>query len=131
MRRAVWLATGAVLGVVGYRRIDRAARSFAGQFTALPAGRHAVGSRGAVAPAKPGSAARLAANAAGWLSRRARDGHLGGRGHAGAAAFVSDVRAGIEEYLDARGANIDRQYVPAGNTLVDQRTAGNETKDGR
>jgi hypothetical protein len=35
MRRAFWLTTGAVLGVVGYRRIDRTVRSLTGPAVAL------------------------------------------------------------------------------------------------
>jgi len=39
MRRATWLATGAVLGVLGYRRLDRAAKSLTGNFGPVLAGR--------------------------------------------------------------------------------------------
>jgi len=132
IRRALWLAVGAVLGVMGYRRLDRAARSLTGQLTSLPGGRHAARPAGTTASARAGSAARFAARMAGWLTRRTRDRReAASRTGGGVAAFVSDVRVGIDEYLDARDANMNRQYVPAGNTLVGQRTAGDETKEGR
>ena len=103
MRRATWLAAGAVLGVVGYRRLDRAAKSLTGPRAGT--GRHA-------------------AAAAGWMTRRVRLSlSAERRSRGGLATFARDVRVGIDEYLDTHQANIDRQYPRSGNTLVDQRTA--------
>lgn len=174
MRRVTWLTAGAVLGVMGYRRLDRATKALVRQSGPLPV-RAAPASPlpaktmpAKTLPASAGlaSAVRLGVGMAGWLSRRARAHRArarqlaGGSPH-GVSAFVSEVRAGMDEYLDrhqATGhkasdrANLNRQYPTAGNTLVDQRgrdrvaipgsplgrtlgeTSGNtsdKTKDGR
>ena len=99
IRRGFWLAVGAVLGVSGYRRASRLAR------TVLPAG----------AGQRPGRAGRRARPAAvitgrGLLAAAAS----AGRGTAQGVAFARDVREGMAEYLD-------RQGDQAGRTLGSQR----------
>jgi hypothetical protein len=80
IRRLIWLAVGAVLGITGYRRLTRAAKSLlpSGDLLA-PLGRRPEGS----GPARRASA--------GAQSRAVG---------AGTVAFVRDVRAGMAEYLD-------------------------------
>lgn len=109
MRRTTWLAAGAVLGVMGYRRLDRAAKTFTGGAEAGGTTTPTV-SPGLASTAK---LAKLTAGAAGWLIRRT-------------PSFVMDVRAGMAEYLDqhqadSRRANLNRQHPRSGNTLVGQR----------
>jgi hypothetical protein len=121
MRRTTWLAVGAVLGVVGYRRLDRAAKSFTGQLAPVPLGRHAAS---APEPGRSAAArsAGLAMRSAAWLTRSVRHSLSGQRrSRVGLAAFVRDVRAGIDEYLGPHEAYIDRQDPRSGNTLVGQR----------
>ncbi len=79
IRRLVWLGIGAVLGITGYRRVTRAAKSLlpSGDLLA-PLGRRSAGS----GPARQVPARTSA------------------RGGAGTAAFVRDVRAGMAEYMD-------------------------------
>jgi hypothetical protein len=115
MRRTTWLTVGAVLGVVGYRRLDRATKSLTRDLPLQQAGR--------VSPAVK-SAARLTAGTVGWAARRARRSLAAERGsRGGLAVFVRDVRAGIAEYLDAHEADIERHQSPSGNTLVGQRVS--------
>ena len=80
IRRLIWLAVGALLGITGYRRLTRAAKSL------LPHGDllAALGFRSETS----GPARRTPAGAP------SRD--VG----AGTVAFVRDVRAGMAEYLD-------------------------------
>jgi hypothetical protein len=125
IRRGFWLLAGAVLGVTGYRKATRLARTLTGQgLLGGPAGPAAAQQRRAVRlppahaaltgrseprlalpgqPAAgqphPGAAARIAAAAA-----RA----------AAAAGFVRDVRDGMAEYWDLHRSESDR-------TLVSQR----------
>jgi hypothetical protein len=126
MRRTTWLTVGAVLGVVGYRRLDRATRSLTGQIAPASAeGSGGSPARAGTEDAKASSALRLAAGltarAAGWLSRHLRRSVSGERrSRGGLAAFARDVRVGIDEYLDRHESNIDRQYTRSGNTLVGQ-----------
>ncbi len=76
IRRAVWLAIGAALGIAGYRRVTRAAKALLpARETLTPLTRRAVGS-----------------GRAGPAPRRRADG--------GTAAFVRDVRAGMAEFID-------------------------------
>ncbi|HEY5018325.1 MAG TPA: hypothetical protein VIJ82_06600 [Streptosporangiaceae bacterium] len=79
IRRGFWLGLGAVLGVTGYRRVTRLARTLA------------------PAPREP----RPAAGAGGRrvLAGAARAGHSTAEG----VAFVRDVREGMAEYLDRQG----------------------------
>jgi len=113
MRRARWLAAGAVLGAVGYQRLQRAARSQTGQFDQVSAARQAV--------TVLGFAASAAGHSAGWLARQARNGRSAWRRPGGVAGFLGDVRAGMDEYIDRHEANIDRQHRLPGNTLIAQR----------
>lgn len=123
MRRARWLAAGAVLGALGYQRLQRAARSPASQSEQVPMARQAVGVVRFAA-----SAAGHTAGAVGWLTRQRRHrraaGHrrAGGRRPAGGVGgFISDVRQGMDDYIDQHEANMNRQYRRSGNTLVGQR----------
>jgi hypothetical protein len=121
MRRARWLAVGAVLGALGYQRLNRATRSQADRFGQMSAARQAAGAVGLAATAAAHTAGHLA-GAAGWLARRARDRRAAERRHlGGAGGFIGDVRAGMDDYLDRHQANIERQYRRSGNTLVSQR----------
>jgi len=119
MRRATWLATGAVLGVLGYRRLDRAAKSLTGNFGPVLAGRqHRVKPR--TGPALR-SIAGHTVRGTGWLIRQARNRRSAAGGSGGAPGFIGDIRAGMDEYLDRHQADIDRQYRRSGNTLIGQR----------
>ena len=97
MRRMRWLTIGAILGIAGYRRLGRAARSLSGERAGLPAGKR---------PAA-GQSATLTTGAvtmAGWLAHRMRTGRRATLvPGAGAAAFMRDVRSGMAEYLDRQG----------------------------
>jgi hypothetical protein len=94
IRRLFWLLAGAVLGVTGYRRAGRLARSLRPASAIRPAGRvlRAVAWPGHGATARPGS--RTAP----------------GRG----AAFLADVRDGMEIYLDQHARQPDHGAGPAG-----------------
>lgn len=109
MRRMVWLTAGAVLGIAGYRRLDRAAKSLTGQLGSGEVTRQAVQvSR----PQKPGAvssglrtsaglALSLATGTARWVGAfRARR-----AARTGIAGFLGDVRDGMDEYLDAHAAH--------------------------
>ena len=113
MRRARWLAAGAVLGAVGYQRLQRAARAKTGQVGQVPAARQAATALGLAASA--------AGHSAGWLARQVRHGRAVRRKAGGVAGFLGDVRVGMDEYLDRHQANIDRQHHRSGNTLIAQR----------
>lgn len=111
MRRARWLAAGAMLGALGYQRLQRATRALTSQSESVPAARQAVSLVGFAA-----GAAGHAAGAAGWLARQAlRRRAAQRRPHSGVAGLISDVREGMDDYLDqheaSRGqANMNRQY---------------------
>jgi hypothetical protein len=99
IRRGFWLAVGAALGVSGYRRVSRLARSLqpASAGTQLtPAGPRLVSRRPAV------TGRRVLAGAA-----------RAGRSTAEGVAFARDVRDGMAEYLD-------RQARQTGRTLESQ-----------
>src|SRR5260370_42583908 len=97
MRRGVWLAAGAALGVVGYRRRDRPTKSLSVQLTVAPVGRHA-------------------ARSAGWLTRQLwQSWSARGDSRGRVQAFVDDVRTGFDEYLDRHEANFDRPQSQSGN----------------
>jgi hypothetical protein len=99
IRRGVWLVVGAAVGVSGYRRVSRLARS--------------------VVPSAAGT--QVAPRAAGLVRRRpalsSRQVLAGaaraGRSTAEGVAFVRDVRDGMAEYLD-------RQAQLTGRTLESQ-----------
>jgi len=116
MRRARWLAAGAVLGALGYQRLQRATRSVTSQSESVSAARQAVG-----VVRFGASAAGHVAGVAGWLARHARRRRAAGRRPDGVAGFISDVREGMDDYLDRHQANMNRQYRHPGNTLVGQR----------
>ncbi|HEY3976534.1 MAG TPA: hypothetical protein VGM79_04615 [Streptosporangiaceae bacterium] len=99
IRRGFWMAVGAAIGVSGYRRASRLAR------TVFPAG------PGSALAAGPGGRARPPAITGRGLLAAAAS---AGRGTAQGAAFARDVRAGMAEYLD-------RQGDQAGRTLGSQR----------
>jgi hypothetical protein len=92
IRRGFWLAAGAVLGVAGYRRATRLARSLA---PAISSGTH----RGAGDPAIGPTARRPMITGRAVLAGAAR----AGRGAAQGAAFVRDVSDGMAEYWDRQG----------------------------
>jgi hypothetical protein len=118
MRRTIWLGAGAVLGIIGYRRADRAARSItgAGQVNSPPP---------AVPQASAPSPAGLAIGLVAWTAARVRARRAAGRSPGFAiAAFIGDVRAGMAEYLDGHEENINRQHARSGNILIDRRAPG-------
>jgi hypothetical protein len=95
IRRGIWLAAGAVLGITGYRRASRLARSL------VPA-RSSAGRAGT-------STARLTARPPALTSRQVLAGAArAGRYAAGTAAFVRDVRDGMAEYLDRHDRDAHR-----------------------
>jgi hypothetical protein len=79
IRRGFWLVAGAAIGVAGYRKATRLARTLTGQ-SSLPR-------------LTPGSGA----GATPWLVRL-------GVGTRSASAFVRDVRAGMADYRAQHGA---------------------------
>jgi hypothetical protein len=95
IRRGLWLVAGATIGVSGYRRASRLARS--------------------VFPARPGSALAVSAGAPDRPRTPAITGRsllaaaaTAGRGTAQGVAFARDVRAGMAEYLDRQGDEAGR-----------------------
>jgi hypothetical protein len=85
IRRAIWLTLGAGIGIAGYRKLSRAAR------TLLP-------QRDLLRPLNQRSASAQAALPAAGRDAAAQP---SGRGvAAGTAAFVRDVRSGMADYLD-------------------------------
>ncbi len=136
MRRMAWLAAGAVLGIAGYRRVDRAAKSLTGQLGSGPVTRQAVQVHQAQAqgarpsrelPSQQASSglrtfAGLALSLAAGIARqagavrarraaRARAGLVGER-RASIGAFIGDVRDGMDEYLDARAGQVETRTHP-------------------
>ena len=116
IRRGFWLAAGAVLGVTGYRKATRLAR------TVVPAGRPARTGVLTLAPEPPRRPPLL-------TSRQVlRGAARAGRSAAQGAAFARDVRDGMAEYLD-------RHAQGAGRTLESQHgrqaTAGQRGRPAR
>jgi hypothetical protein len=91
IRRGFWLVAGAVLGVTGYRRATRLARSLAPAVSSRT-GRDA-GSRTTGGTRRPVLSGRAV------LAGAAR----AGRGATQGAAFVRDVSDGMAEYWDRQG----------------------------
>ncbi|HEX9034941.1 MAG TPA: hypothetical protein VF834_24120 [Streptosporangiaceae bacterium] len=127
IRRALWLAVGAVLGITGYRRLTRLARGLAPRGGAAPLDGAARRVVGRFTPAQlPGPP-----------SSRPASGPAARRAGAQMLAFARDVRAGMAEYLDARDGNMNRQSGRQGNNLVVRprtgvRASGSDNpKDGR
>ena len=104
MRRGFWLVTGAVLGVSGYRRATRLARTLTGQAgdgSALHARHHQLPSAIQLRWRSPlALSLRSPAGAAGPALPVARI--------ASAAGFVKDVQDGMAEYRDLHRGAIDR-----------------------
>jgi len=98
IRRGFWVAVGAAIGVSGYRRATRLARTV---FPAGPGSALVTGSSGRARPTVITGRSLLAAAAS------------AGRGTAQGVAFARDVREGVAEYLD-------RQGEQAGRTLGSQ-----------
>ena len=104
MRRGFWLAAGAVLGVAGYRKAGRMARSITG--AAVPAkmlssGPRALNSSRAARPPVPVTTVPLTVARTTGRMRSA-------------ASFARDVREGMAEYRELHGRQL-------GNSLGDQR----------
>jgi hypothetical protein len=88
MRRGFWLAAGAVLGVAGYRKASRMARSVTGAAVPgrmLSSGPRALAPGGETGPPVP-------------LVARLRS----------AASFARDVREGMAEYRELHGRRLGR-----------------------
>jgi hypothetical protein len=124
MRRAIWLTAGAALGVVGYRRLDRAAKSLTGRLrTARPAAppvRQSAGDRAAASPGRRSEAA-VALSTAIWTARQVRAVLQASRtASVQAGTFMTEVRAGMAEYLQAHERKLNRQHTGSGSTLVGQ-----------
>jgi hypothetical protein len=81
IRRLFWLLAGAVLGVTGYRRAGRFARSL-----------------------RPASAARPAARMLRAAPGQGRRGQPPSPGREAAGSFLLEVRDGMDEYLDRHAA---------------------------
>jgi hypothetical protein len=129
IRRGIWLVLGATLGVGGYRRASRLARSLTPAGRGTQTGRGTEPGRGARAGARRSHARRShasrshagrpAARRTGLTSRQVlRFAGRAGRSAAGGAAFVRDVRDGMAEYLDRHGQETGRtlgsqECVPA------------------
>jgi hypothetical protein len=127
MRRGLWLAAGAVLGVAGYRRATRMVDTLArgglrgvvapsqhrgGIRGVVPPSQHRGGSGAAARRAVPGSAATVTTTAA---DRPDSAGHsTPGRPAstvakiAATAGFVRDVRDGMAEYLELHHRELAR-----------------------
>jgi hypothetical protein len=99
IRRGFWVAVGATIGVSGYRRASRLARTV---FPARPGSALATGYSARARPSVITGRSLLAAAAS------------AGRGTAQGVAFARDVREGMAEYLDGHGDE-------AGRTLDSQR----------
>jgi hypothetical protein len=98
MRRGFWLAAGAVLGVAGYRKASRMARSVTG--AAVPArmlssGPRALSSRHEARPPVPVTTVPLTVAR---TTGRVRS----------AASFARDVREGMAEYRELHGGQLRR-----------------------
>ncbi len=121
MRRGFWLAAGAVLGVTGYRKATRLARTVTAltgqqaqpQLTRGPGGPSGPGGRGAAATRPAGATLRLTARSATLLAGGGR--RAAARwparivtGTRSAAGFVSDVREGMDDYRSLRGEKLGR-----------------------
>jgi len=121
IRRGFWLAAGATLGVMGYRRATRLARDLGiGVDGAPAAGR-----------ARPGDDARQV-RGGGTLTRPAAARRRGAIASvASAAVFVRDVREGMAEYWSLHRGELARTLGSRGGQIAsgrsgasDQRTSG-------
>jgi hypothetical protein len=98
IRRGFWLLAGAALGVTGYRKASRLARSItgAGPPGALTAGGPRAGSVRARQPRRT----HTARSAGDWARS--------------AASFVRDVREGMTDYRDLQDGRPGRRFPGAG-----------------
>jgi hypothetical protein len=95
IRRGFWVAVGAAIGVSGYRRASRLARTV---FPGRPGSALAAGSSSRARPTVITGRSLLAAAAS------------AGRGTAQGVAFARDVRAGMAEYLEHQGDEACRTF---------------------
>jgi hypothetical protein len=115
MRRGFWLVTGAVLGVTGYRKATRLARTISGApvpSRSLPPGPRAVragprAARGAPRAVPSASLPVSAAPRAVPPASRAL-GLAALRQVRSAASFARDVRDGMADYRDLHGGQLGR-----------------------
>jgi hypothetical protein len=134
MRRGLWLAAGAVLGVAGYRRASRMVDTLArgGLRGVVPPGQHRGGSRGVVPPSQhrggSGSARQRAVHGSAVTVTTAVAGRPDAAGHpttgrpastaakiAATAGFVRDVRDGMAEYLELHHRELARNLGSRSN----------------
>ncbi len=107
IRRGFWLTVGAVIGVTGYRRATRLARSILPAAPATPATPAARAGRSRLALTRPEQ--RRDRPGRDELGRRAVVAAASaGRSAAASAAFVRDVRDGMAEYLDRHDGRVPR-----------------------
>ena len=127
MRRGLWLAAGAVLGVAGYRRANRMVDTLArgGLRGVVAAGQHRGALRGVVPPSQhrggSGAAGRRAVHGSAATVTTAVADRSDSAGHstpgrpastaakiAATAGFVRDVRDGMAEYLELHHRELAR-----------------------
>ncbi len=108
MRRGFWLVAGAALGISGYRRASRVARSLTGQPGAVPGRPQAARavqlrwrSPLALTLRPPGRATGALANRAGSPAPARRT--------ESPAGFVQDLREGMAEYWDLHRGEQERR----------------------
>jgi hypothetical protein len=110
MRRGLWLAAGAVLGVAGYRRATRLVDDLArgGSRGVAPPGQHRGGSRGVVPLGQHRGGPRGAdyPDSAGQPAPRPQVSTAAKI--AATAGFVRDVRDGMAEYLELHHRELAR-----------------------
>jgi hypothetical protein len=122
MRRMMWLTAGAVLGVAGYRRLDRAAKALTGQFGSGAVTRQAVQVSRAQVPGAESGRQLSGARTAGVESGR---GLLSSRqlasGLRTSAGLTLSLAAGIARQASAFRA---RRAARARASLTGERRAG-------
>jgi hypothetical protein len=123
MRRGFWLVTGAVLGVTGYRKATRLARTITGSPVpsrsltpapgtaasgprAVSSGPRAVASGPRAVPSAPPAQVPSASRALGTAALRL--GPAAFRQARSAAGFARDVRDGMADYRDLHGRQLGR-----------------------
>ena len=121
MRRGLWLAAGAVLGVAGYRRAARMVDTLAhgGLRAVVAPGQHRGGSGSAGRRAVHGSATAVTAAVAGrpdstGFSTPGRPASTAAK-IAATAGFVRDVREGMAEYLELHHRELARNLGSRSN----------------
>jgi hypothetical protein len=115
IRRGFWLTTGAVAGIMGYRRVSAVGRRLSASLNPGTGTGTGTGTETGSSRIGSGTAARAALISGSAL---ARGGRLTGRGAVGLAAetfrFARDVREGMELYTA-------RHSEPAGSTTLGAR----------